>query len=211
MRIYSVYDPEFREYGKVVEMLDTSDLVSRIGRIDYRGEGVSYEPGIESLEESSCYAQLRDRVYGGMPIQIGLCWGFNTRLNCLEYHRDSEINIGEDDFILLLAREADIIDGRLDTSLVKAFKVPGGVAVEVYATTLHYAPCQSRRDSGFKVAIVLPKGTNTERPLIEIKSYEDSLMTACNKWLLAHEESSEAKAGAVVALTGRNIDIVDLI
>ena len=32
-------------------------------------------------------------------------------------------------------------------------------------------------------------------------------MTARNKWLLAHSESDEAKGGAVVALTGDNIDI----
>ena len=71
-----------------------------------------------------------------------MCWGYNTKLNCLEYHRDSEINVGEQDFILLLAKEDEIEDGQLDTAKVKAFRVPAGTAVEVYGTTLHYAPCQ---------------------------------------------------------------------
>ena len=31
------------------------------------------------------------------------------------------------------------MDGVLDTARVKAFRVPAGTAVEVYATTLHYA------------------------------------------------------------------------
>ena len=61
------------------------------------------------------------------------------------------------------------------------------------------------------MAIVLPKGTNEERPDSPIRCYEDSLMTARNKWLLAHSESSEAENGAVVALTGDNIDIKNLI
>ena len=32
-------------------------------------------------------------------------------------------------------------------------------------------------------------------------------LAACNKWLLAHSESAEAKNGAAVALRGENIDI----
>ena len=140
-----------------------------------------------------------------------MCWGHNTKLNCLEYHRDSEVNIGSVDFVLLVAKEGEIEDGKLDTSKVKAFHVNPGVPVEVFATTLHYAPCLYTSDEGFRVAVVLPKGTNTECPDFEIKTYEDTLMTARNKWLLAHEESNEAKSGAVVALTGCNIDIADSI
>ncbi|MBQ7283038.1 MAG: DUF4867 family protein, partial [Spirochaetales bacterium] len=133
-------------------------------------------------------------------------WGHNTRLNCLEYHRDSEINIGEGDFILLLARQGQIVEGMLDTSLVRGFRVPAGVAVEVYATTLHYAPCQTG-DEGFRVAVILPRGTNTEKPDLTACCEEDRWMTARNKWLLAHEDSSEARSGAHIGLTGKNIDI----
>ena len=35
------------------------------------------------------------------------------------------------------------------------------------------------------------------------------LITATNKWILAHAESSEAKDGAWVGITGENIDIAD--
>ena len=142
-----------------------------------------------------------------MPIQIGYCNGHNTKLNCLEYHRDSEINLGCTDFILLLAKEDDIVDGKLDTSKVKAFLAKAGQAVEVFATSLHYAPCSAKAGDGFKVVIVLPKGTNGPVPAITAKNEEDKWMTACNKWLLAHAEASEAKDGAYVGLTGVNIDI----
>ena len=40
---------------------------------------------------------------------------------------------------------------------------------------------------------------------------EDSWMTARNKWLLAHPESTEAAQGAHVGLSGENIDIKDYI
>ena len=142
-----------------------------------------------------------------MPIQLGMCWGHNAKLNCLEYHRDSEVNIGWKDFILLLAKQDEIVDGVLDTSLVKAFRVPKGLPVEVYATTLHYAPCHTCPHCGFRVAVVLPRGTNTGKPDFAPKGEEDTWMTARNKWLLAHPDSSEAASGAHIGLRGENLDI----
>ena len=207
MHIYSVTDPEFRSYGKVLEGYDTAELLAAMKEIDMPESGTAYRPGIESLEDCAIFSELRDRAYGGMPIQLGMCWGWNTKLNCLEYHRDSEVNIGTKDFILLLARLDEVEDGVLDTAKVKAFRVPAGVPVEVWATTLHYAPCHTCPQCGFRVAVVLPKGTNTEKPAFEPKCEEDMWMTARNKWLLAHPESNEAKKGAHIGLRGENIDI----
>ncbi len=208
MKIYSVSDHAFKPYGKVLTGFDTAALVAAMKTIPMPESGTAYEPGIEVLEACGIFNEMRDRAYGGMPIQIGMCWGYNTKLNCLEYHRDSEVNVGETDFVLLLAKEDEIEDGMLDTAKVKAFRVPAGTAVEVYGTTLHYAPCQTT-EAGFRVAVVLPKGTNTETPVFEAKSEEDTWLTARNKWLLAHPDSSEAKTGAHIGLTGKNIDILD--
>ena len=208
MKIYSVSDHAFKPYGKVLTGFDTAALVAAMKTIPMPESGTAYEPGIEVLEACGIFNEMCDRAYGGMPIQIGMCWGYNTKLNCLEYHRDSEVNVGETDFVLLLAKEDEIEDGMLDTAKVKAFRVPAGTAVEVYGTTLHYAPCQTT-EAGFRVAVVLPKGTNTETPVFEAKSEEDTWLTACNKWLLAHPDSSEAKTGAHIGLTGKNIDILD--
>ena len=79
--------------------------------------------------------------------------------------------------------------------------------MEVYATTLHYAPCHADAAKGFRVLVALPWLTNTDRPVMENRTPEDEIMTARNKWLLAHPESSEAKNGAKVGLTGVNIDL----
>ena len=207
MKIYSVSDPEFKPYGKVLEGYDTAELLEAMKKIDMPESGTAYEPGFESLEACGIFAELRDRAYGGMPIQLGMCWGYNTRLNCLEYHRDSEVNIGTKDFILLLAKQDEIVDGVLDTEKVMAFKVPAGLPVEVYATTLHYAHCHTCPHCGFRVAVVLPRGPNTDRPVFAAKCDEDGWMTARNKWLLAHPDSNEAKNGAHIGLRGINIDI----
>ena len=75
MKIYSVYDAEFRPYGKVLEGYDTKELLEAVAKIDMPESGVAYEPGIESLEACAIIDELSDRAYGGMPIQIGMCWG----------------------------------------------------------------------------------------------------------------------------------------
>ncbi len=207
MKIHSIHDPEFIPYGKVLTGYDVTCLVNAMNTIPLPETGVAYEPGIPVLEATCLYGQLQNNAYGGMPVQVGMCWGRNTRLNCLEYHRDSEVNVGSGDFILLLARQDEIADGVLDTARVKAFRVPAGVPVEVYATTLHYAPCHVNEKEGFRVAVVLPRGTNTGIPGAAPLNEEDKWLTARNKWLLAHPESSEAAQGAHIGLKGVNLDI----
>ncbi len=207
MNIYSIHDPEFIPYGKVLEGYDTTCLLNAMKAIPLPETGVAYEPSIPALEATCVYGQFQNNAYGGMPVQLGMCWGRNTRLNCLEYHRDSEVNVGAGDFILLLAKQDEIVGGALDTAKVKAFRVPAGAAVEVYATTLHYAPCHVNAEEGFRVAVVLPRGTNTGVPGAKPMNEEDEWLTARNKWLLAHPESSEASQGAHIGLKGKNIDI----
>jgi len=209
MKIYSVFDEEFANYGQVLEGYDTKGLIAAMNEIPLPAEGVDYKPAIDSLEKEPIYAELKDKAYGGMPLELGMCWGHNTKLNCLEYHRDSEINIGAEDFVLLLAKREEIKDGKLDTSLVKAFKAPAGTVVEVYATALHYAPCHVDADKGFRVAVGLPLGTNTDYRISDPVNAEDKLLWARNKWLIAHADASEAKDGAYVGLIGENIDIAE--
>ncbi len=207
MKIYSVYDREFKPYGKILEGYDTSELMRTMETIPLPDTGTDYAASIAALEALPIFRELKDRGYGGMPVELGMCWGRNRRLNCLEYHRDSEINIGAHDFILLLAKVDEIEDGVLDTGKVKAFRVPAGLVVEVYATTLHYAPCHVDAAAGFRTAVALPRGTNTDLEITETKGAEDRLLRARNKWLLAHPDSSEAEDGAYVGLAGVNIDL----
>lgn len=207
MKIYSVMDKEFAPYGKVLGGYDTTELMNALDKTTPLPDGVEYVMSEASLECTAIFGELQNNAYGGMPIQLGWCNGHNTKLNCLEYHRDSELNIGLRDFILLVAKADDIIDGKLDTSRVKAFRAGAGQVVEVYETTLHYAPCSAKKADGFKVVIALPKGTNGAMPNITAKNEEDKWLRACNKWLLAHKDASEASDGAYIGLTGENPDI----
>ena len=212
MKIYSVYDPEFKSYGQIVEgMENTIREILDVLKDTPCGTAVEYVPEYAPMQELPAMVEISEHCYGGMPVQLGWCNGHNTKLNCLEYHRDSEFNLGTDNFILLLAKQCEIQDGVLDTAKVKAFWVPAGVMVECYATTLHYAPCHADPEKGFRVMVALPQGTNTDKPVFTAKNWEDRLLRAKNKWLLAHSESTEATDGAYVGLSGENIDIKNLI
>ena len=210
MQILSVYDEAFRPYGRVVEGYPVEGILKALAETPCT-DAVVYEPRIEALHQAENAEAIGTALFGGMPFQFGFCNGVNTKLNCLEWHRDSEFNLGTEDFILLLARQEEIVDGILDTSKVKAFRAPAGVMIECFATTLHYAPCHCDADKGFRVLVALPWLTNTDRPVMDNKTPEDAILTARNKWLLAHPDSSEAKGGAKIGLSGENIDIANLI
>ena len=211
MKILPVTDPSFQKYGQVLEGYDLKELLETLDKVTPCPTGVDYVPEQAELQALPIEKELRNNAYGGMPIQIGWCNGHNTKMNCLEYHRDSELNVGTEDFILLLAKREDLVNGELDADKVVAYYCPAGVMVEVYATTLHYAPCSAKKGQGFKVVIVLPKGTNLAKPEITVKNPEDEILWAANKWLLAHADASEAAQGAKVLIKGKNPDIADLI
>nr|WP_294667201.1 DUF4867 family protein [uncultured Blautia sp.] len=204
MKIQKVTDPAFRKYGQVLEGYDFTGLIKEMKHTPVP-EDVIYVPSVEELEALDVMKDLQNKGYGGLPIQIGYCNGHNKKLNALEYHRNSEINVAVTDLVLLIGHQQDIEpDHTYDTARVEAFLVPAGTGIEVYATTLHYAPCHVN-ESGFQCVVVLPKGTNTELTFQTEKTGEDSLMTAKNKWLIAHEDAKIE--GAFNGLKGENITI----
>ena len=209
MEILKVTDPEFTNYGRIIEGYEAEkkEIVEALKNSTPIPEGTEYVAEEKALQSLAAADKITNSLFGGSPMQFGWCNGHNTKLNCLEYHRSSEINLGSTDFILLLAKREEIVDFKLDSSKVKAFLCPAGTMIEVYATALHYAPCQASKDSGFQVLVGLPKGTNVGCPDFVRVNTEDKLLTATNKWLLAHAESAEAKDGAWVGITGENIDI----
>lgn len=204
MKIKKVTDPEFSRYGRVIDGYDFSKLIKAMEHTPLP-EDVIYEPSIEELETTDVAIDLKMRVYGELPIQIGYCNGHNELLNAVEYHRSSEINLAATDAVLILGSEADVTDDfTYETSKMEAFRIPAGTAVEVYATTLHYAPCHVD-DAGFQVAVILPKGTNY--PLDEAHAGgEDALLTAKNKWLIGHAEGGLPE-GSHIGLIGKNLNV----
>ena len=124
MEIKKVTDAAFRKYGKVVKNVDFTALVEELEKTPCTAE-VVYEPSVPELEALPVYKELQDVTYGEMPIQIGFCNGNNYKLNALEYHRTSEIDVAASDLILLLGWQADVEeDYTYDTSKVEAFLLP---------------------------------------------------------------------------------------
>ena len=103
----SVMDTEFKKYGKVIEGYDLKEILRKMEETPCPDD-VVYVASVKELEELKIAEELADGVYGQMPVQIGYCNGHNRRLNALEYHRDSEINIAVTDMVLLLAKEEEI-------------------------------------------------------------------------------------------------------
>lgn len=209
MKIESVTSPAFAAYGRVVNGFETecAVLVRTVIQCIPLPERLGYqamEPILQQMPEAQTLGAC---LFGGMPCQFGWCSGYNTKLNCLEYHRASEYNLGATDFILLLAKRQQFQNGTLDTARVVAFRVPAGTLVEIFPDTLHYAPCQVSQNQAFRVVAIMEQGANT--PLTEAVSPrgDGRLLWARGKWLLAHPDAPEASQGAYIGLTGENIDI----
>lgn len=206
--MFSVYDDEFKTYGRVLE-LDVSDFMDEVKELHYAQAGtVCYEASIDNFEKTGLFEELRDRVFGGMPIEFGCCWGYNSKLNGLEYHRGSEVNIAAEDMVVMLGHRWDIdySDNSYDTDLVKAFFVPKGTAIELFGTTLHYAPC-GIDGKEFRSGVVLDRGTNLPLKNPPPAYGVAAMLFATNKWLMVHPESGES--GRVGKLKGKNRTITE--
>lgn len=200
----SVNDAEFKQYGRVLDV-DTADFVQTMLAKDTIKEGVVYEPSDEALEKLPLFKQMKDEVFGGMDVEFGFCSGRNEKLNAVEYHRSSEIDIAATDLVLMLGRQQDIDYGSntYETKNIELFFVPKGTAVELYATTLHYAPCRENNEE-FRCGVVLPKGTNLPLQVKPESKGENQLLFAVNKWLIGHSESGVDKDGGFIGLVGEN-------
>ncbi len=89
MKINAVTDPSFREYGQIVEGYDKEELLAILRSEMEIAETMAYVPKDERLMRLPIAREISERFYGGMPVALGWVSGHNTKLNCLEYHRDS--------------------------------------------------------------------------------------------------------------------------
>lgn len=206
MKIYSIYDEEFKKYGAPLSGYDFGELLDALSGLYAPDEGIVYEASRPELESCIVTDEILKRGFGSYQVQLGYVAGKNDTLDCLEYHKTSEFNIAGDDVILVLGCESQIQDGKFDTSLAKAFLVPKGEGVELYGTTLHYAPINANK-APYRVVCVLPKGTNAPKVDFEPKTTEDKMCYGVNKWLLSHPDAAHKNEGVYVGLTGENICI----
>ena len=206
MEIKKITDESYKQYGKVITGgYDAKELIAALNKTEAPEDSVVYVPSVAEFEALSIGRVIRDSFFGGLLVQIGYCNGTNNKLNAVEYHRSSELGVSASDLILLLGRQQDIkADNTYDSSNIEAFFVPAGTVYEMYATTLHYAPV-SVDGKPFRNIVALPKGTNTDITDRVLLTAEDELMTAKNKWLIAHKDAGIE--GAFAGVTGDNITL----
>lgn len=203
VELYDVSDKEFATFGRIIKSLDVTEIIETAQKIANPDNGSSYLPTCEDFEFLDIANKIENEFFGTLPTQIGYCWGHNNFLNATEWHTSSEINITITPLVLILGHVWDIEDGKIDSSKFKAFYLPAGTVVEVYATSLHFCPCEVSKD-GFGCVVGLPTGTNTDLTLKK----DDPMLFRKNKWIIAHVDNEALKnKGVVAGITGTNYEI----
>ena len=204
LKLYSVLDPEFRRYGRVLNA-ETGELAAVLAATEIPEEGNCYKASVPALEAVPLMKRLRRTVYGEMEIQVGYCNGRGYKLNAMEYHKCSEINFSTTGLVLLLALPEQLDDGRLDSADAVGFYLPAGVLVEILPLVMHFAPCRIS-EGGFNCLVVLEKGTNEALDSVNTTaSGEEKLLWMRNKWMTCHPDSPQKEKGAFVGISGENI------
>ena len=212
VKVLPVEDPSFCHFGRLHSgaPLDAASAYAREHTVS--GESVVYEGRVAGLEEEeTLLAWLTWRIYGGMRVQLGWCYGRNQNLDALEYHKGNEVIVAVTDLILLLGHFDDIQwqpQPSYDSARIKAFYVPQGAVVELNAWCLHYAPVHTDAKTGFCALIALPYGTNQAFERKPAKVGESALLFARNKWLIVHPDQADLiKEGAFAGIQGDNLHI----
>lgn len=203
LKIYRTSDPEFVPFGYRITDIDANAFIEASKKADEVKEGSLYVAEADYFKDLDAAKDVEIKYFGELPAQAGYCYGYSNKLNAVEWHKSSEINVATTDLILFLGSVQDIVDRKIDSSKIKAFYVEKGEVLEVYATTLHFCPCQVSEE-GFGCVVVLPKGTNV--PLEG--EYEDKLMFRKNKWILAHVDNKGLiDRGVIAGVTGENYEV----
>ena len=204
--LFSVLDPEFRRYGRVLRA-ETDELAAALAATPIPDEGNCYVAALPELEAVALMPGLQRTVFGEMPIQAGYCNGNGYKLNAMEYHKCSEINFTTTGLVLLLALPEQLDDGKLSSDDVVGFYLPEGVLVEIYPMVLHFAPCRIS-EKGFRCLVVLEQGTNAPLPSVDTTALgEEKLLWMRNKWMTCHPDSPQAQKGAFQGIRGENLTL----
>lgn len=143
--------------------------------------------------------KIEKEIFAELPIQAGWCFGKNIYMNGMEWHKTSEVVVACTDCVLLLGDYKDIQNDIYNSSKAIALYLKKGEAVELMPMTLHLAPLPVYEL--FKVAIVLPKGTN-----LALENGINGTKRAVNKWLLVHKDNTKGiESGGKVGVVGDNI------
>lgn len=210
LHIHPLDDGAFSKYGLVHKLaptlefnafLEAQPIGSHIGDETY----IPSCPELQSLELSKI---ITENLYGTVDCQIGWYTGKANKLNAIEYHKCAEILYLTTPAVLLLGHVSDIVANTYHTDKLEAFFVPANTWVELYSSTVHFAPLAVLA-SGVRQIVVQQKHTNTPKSVILSEHLEEEpLLLERNKWVIAHKEAKAlVEAGAYVGLIGQNLQL----
>ncbi|PSL46885.1 uncharacterized protein DUF4867 [Salsuginibacillus halophilus] len=207
LNIRHVHDEAFQTYGVVRETSLLHNLPEVAMEMPIPESGNHYEASVASLEGGPWLEEMKYAHFGGMPIQIGYCNGWNDRLNGLEYHKGSELNYMLTDAVLFLSDLRNKTEEGVSVEHITPFFIPQGTFIELYQTTLHLAPCRVTAEP-FRTIVILPLGTNTPLPNSFSKEGESKWLLEVNKWVLAHPDNERMLSrGARPGISGPNLQV----
>ena len=207
--LFSVTDPEFEAYGRLLPLPkeEEEELFSALEATPLPEAGNVYFASLPELERVRAARRFGRTVFGGMPTEAGCCNGRGFTLNALEYHKCSEVNYSTGGLVLLLALPEQLKNGCLDSRLVKGFYLPPRTAAEIFPRVLHFAPCRICRD-GFRCLVVLEQGVNEALERTDPSAPgEEKLLWMRGKWMTCHPDSPQAAKGAFAGIRGTNLTL----
>jgi len=234
LHLASVFSEGFDEYGRIVSVEQeqkaaADELFMEAYRLSNASggdmsAGALYTADFPELHHLDGFSWVQQYCFGGLPMEAGCCWGVNQLMNGMEYHKSSELLGAVTDLVLFLGKRSEMTKTGWESQNLRAFYVPGGSLVELYSTTLHLAPV-SIDGKPFYAVIMLPEGTNTELSggvgsNVSAESamsdhtagadVDQHFLYMQNKWMLAHPDSSAARKGAPVGITGPNVELIPI-
>jgi len=194
IEILPVTDPSFSKFGRILNGAKADKAVAharKVWKVEDKIDAVVSVPEFE--DDMDLQTTIGNRVYGGLPIEVGWVYGRNDALTGVEWHQGSEAHVPLEDCVFLLAHTNDVKwnpEFSLDSSTIKAFYCPKGTIVELFQWALHYAPVMVSKSTGFCNLFVLPKNTGASLPFTPNASLPDSApLVAVNVWFVGHQDS----------------------
>ncbi|WP_461215913.1 DUF4867 family protein [Lacticaseibacillus sp. GG6-2] len=204
-QIHSVLDPEFADYGRVLNVPGTAQLIDELDKREIPAQGNVYVASDAKLEAVPVVQQLQYQVYGGLPVEVGYCNGHSYQLNCLEWHHSPEINVTTQDIVLFLGQESKLHDDHFNTDDIEPFFVPAKTMIMINGSTLHFAPLRTS-DAGFKCLVILLQGVNND--LQVPTGVTCKTLFKRSKWLIAHPDNAKfTSQGAFAGIVGPNLEL----
>lgn len=179
--VYSVYDPEFSDYGFIAEGYPLHGIRAALGVLKLPDEN-GYVPREETLHAAPDAETCGDRIFADMPYQWGYCGGVPAKVEALRFHSGPQFSLGTGDFLLLLAKRQEIENGVIDAAKAKVFRIPAEVPIVLYGDTLRSLPRSCGGDENVRILDALLFATNSHLNQLQPMGPQDAMIVARNAW-----------------------------